>query len=176
MYASALLLPVAAQAAEVLQQKTPQNFVKVFEQQDKQTGNTIKESIQEFVPKGESVQNWSRMITLQKFNTPIPPEKFAATMIAGWQRTCAKNEVSKLISETQNGYPTAQWTMLCGNNPETGKPEFASIKIILGKQNIYVAQHAYRAIPTKQQIDAAAAYLNSVKLCDTSDKAHSCKK
>jgi hypothetical protein len=74
--------------------------------QDRQ-GNML---MTELVPEGESVHNWTEMITMQIFFGGVPqrnPEAFSEGLVTLWTRSCQGAETQHIRKGTENGYPFA---------------------------------------------------------------------
>ena len=132
----------------------------------------------EYVPAGETVQDWSRMVTVQIFQNlkSFDPDAFAGRLQKGWSKGCPLSDVHKLKGGREHGYGFSLWAYLCPFNPRTGKPETAYMKFISGKDALYVVQYAYRAPLTSENIPRAMTYLGGVWVCDTRLADHACPK
>jgi len=118
---------------------------------------------------GETVLDWTRMITVQVFRNIKrgDPNQFAQGVRAMWLSACPGSEVIKIKDGAENGYPFAVWQFTCPNNPQTGKPENMYTKVIGANDALYSVQYAYRSELTKDVIPPTMAYLGSVRVCDT---------
>ncbi len=135
-------------------------------------GNTYKE----FVKRGQSVQDWSEMITLQIFNDiEITPAQFLQSL-GGKIVSACPGTVSKrnIINGNTNGYPVSMLDLWCPSNPSTGKPESILIRVIKGDSRLYSVQYAWRETPSKDQFDSAVRFLANVSVCDTRTPTHIC--
>src|SRR5262249_24490354 len=105
-----LALPAAAQfAGENLLVSPPAGFVVGF--QDTRGGVTI----QEWVPQGETVQNWSEMLTVQLFrNRPdLQPRALVDSIQRGWLGACKGSVPAPIVARAANGYEAASMTLRC---------------------------------------------------------------
>ena len=125
--------------------------------------------IAEYVPQGETVSDWSQMITVQVFRNlgKFDPDKFVEGIKAQWQSACPGSEVEKIKDGLENGYPVSLWLFTCPLNTRTGKPENMFTKIISGNDSLYSIQYAYRSALTKEIIPPTMAYLGGIQVCDT---------
>ena len=132
--------------------------------------------ITEMVPAGETVQDWSSMVTEQIFygRRNEDPKTFPTALDAGWRRACPGGSGQELKNVQENGYPVAIWMFLCPLNPATNKPESMWLKVISGADSLYSVQYAYRAAPTREMIPPTMAYLRQVLVCDTRAAPHPC--
>ena len=167
--AALILLPAVALAApaqrggEIVSFGTPPaDFETGY--QASQGGQTIVE----LVPKGQTVQNWERMVTLQTFvgNTRSVID-FRRAVSDGWRSACPGGNTINLSEGQENGYPYALLQMSCEHNPQSGRPEYTWIKAMRGERALYVAQYAFRHLPSREEVTDAARRLRGMSLCDT---------
>ena len=132
----------------------PGGFVPVFEQT--KNGSYIQES----VPKGESVQRWSQMITVTgakglASDPEQSPERFASGMAAGFRDACPDSFAAKGLGQPRLGGPEAFAAVIsCGNvNDASGaRSESALVIVIKGRQDYYTLQWAERGRPTRHAL------------------------
>ena len=135
--------------------------------------------IQEWVPKGETVNDWSEMLTLTIQDMPnVDPVEFFNRMADGWEESCPEYGGMLLHEGLENNYPVAVWFLKCPTNPMTNKPEFTYIKGIAGNEHFYTVQLAY-ALRSEEITDSTMNYsmgfLKQVIVCDESrPQAHAC--
>ena len=167
--AALMLLPAVALAApaqrggEIVSFGTPPaDFETGY--QASQGGQTIVE----LVPKGQTVQNWDRMVTIQTLagNTRSVID-FRRAVSDGWRSACPGGNTINLSEGQENGYPFALLQMSCEHNPQSGKPEYTWLKAVQGERALYVAQYAFRHLPRRAEITDAARRLRGMSLCDT---------
>jgi hypothetical protein len=135
-------------------------------------GNTFKE----FVKKGQSVQDWSDMITVEIYpGAAITPAQFLQ-VLGGKIVAACPGAVSKrnIINGTTNGYPVSMLDLWCPANPQTNKPESLFVRVIKGDGRLYSVQYAWRSVPSNAQLDAAVTFLRDVSVCDAQGKTHTC--
>ena len=131
----------------------------------KKQGST---QITEMVPKAESVNAWTEMVTVQVFHgLKARPEEFRDRITGLWAKSCPGAESAPIVSAVENGYPVTMWLSSCPLNKDTGKPEFTFMKAIAGKDSFYVVQKAFKATPSKEQTATWTQYLKKVAVCDT---------
>ena len=167
--AALMLLPAVALAApaqrggEIVSFGTPPaDFETGY--QASQGGQTIVE----LVPKGQTVQNWERMVTLQTFAGDTRSViDFRRAVSDGWRSACPGGNTINLSEGQENGYPFAFWQMTCERNPQSGRPEYTWIKAMRGERALYVAQYAFRHLPSRAELTDAARRLRGMSLCDT---------
>ncbi len=148
---------------------------------DFQLGDTAShgpQSLTEYVPKGETVDNWSRMITVQILRNAGNRNgaAFAANLANSWRVSCPGGDGAKAGAGTENGYPFTLWVFECPLNPATKKPETIFLKTIIGQDSLYDVQYAYRQEAAAALVTQETTYLATVKACDTRVAARACPK
>lgn len=130
----------------------------------------------ELVPQGESVEDWSKMVTIQVFRglRDMPGELFAGNLARDWAAACANGSARKLTDGTVNGFPFVLWAFTCPLNPQTQKPETMYLKGISGSDAYYAVQYAFRAAPDASLDDIALPYLVEASACDTRKPERAC--
>jgi hypothetical protein len=150
----------------------PQGFESVY---DAAQGEM---EIHEFVPAGETVDDWTKMVTIQIFHGAgaYDGNDFALNLSDGWSGACSGGDVRKLTDGAVNGFPFVLWVYLCPRNPDTGKPENMYFKGISGSDAFYSVQYAFRSNPTADEDSVALNYLVSASACDTRRPDRPCPK
>jgi len=130
----------------------------------------------EAVPDGETVKDWSEMVTTQVFlgRKGLDPVQFLSGIGHQWLAACPGSVAPAIHTGHANGYVVSMFFLECPINPTTGKPEATLFRAIEGADSFYAIQYAFRSIPTQDQIKAAAHYLGTVNVCDTRTKDHPC--
>ena len=123
----------------------------------------------EYVPVGETVQDWSRMVTHQiLFGVhKADPDSLPRNMAAGWIASCPGGGAQKVHAGVERGYAVSIWMFLCPLNPATQRPENAWMKVISGDDSLYAVQYAHRSEATPAIVPPTMAYLQRIALCDT---------
>jgi len=126
----------------------PSNFVAGYENTN--GGNYTREA----VPKGESLQKWTEMITVTgaKGLAAAPnasAEKFAGTIAGGFQRACPDSFAAKGSVLRTGGLDAFVSVVGCGKvgNGADVRSETALIVAIKGSADIYSVQWAERGAP-----------------------------
>jgi len=132
----------------------------------------------EMVPQGESVRNWTEMVTTNIYLglKSATPESFQAKMQQMWGASCKDSHFAPVTKGKENGYPFAIWIQICPLNQSTGKPEYTWFKAIKGNDSFYVVQKAFKFKPPEEQIPKWMQYLRSVIVCDARRNDHPCPK
>lgn len=133
-------------------------------------------SIEEQVPAGETVDDWSRMITDMRINGDQRAKQFTDTLKAGWKNACPGGRTVSDIFITPDfgGYVDAR--MDCPLNPQTGKPETMFMRVFNGEHGLYVLQVAFRHVPSAAETEWAQAQLNAAVLCTAKSPRPVCKR
>lgn len=123
----------------------------------------------EYTPQGETVANWTRIVTHQIVHgvRNANPDALAMGMQAGWIGSCPGGAAQKVWGGVDNGYAVSLWMFLCPLNPATRRPERVWMKTISGADSLYSAQYALREQATAEMIGPVMSYLRSVTVCDT---------
>lgn len=139
--------------------------------QDRKAGAQITE----MVPKAETVENWTEMLTTQVFfGLKVAPRQFKASMDEALQASCPGAESGEGVQDQENGYPILVWLQACPLNPATGKPEYTLHKAIQGNDSFYIVQKAFKYAPSEQEVTRWLKYLRGVNVCDTRLPASAC--
>ena len=133
-------------------------------------------NMQELVPAGETVENWTEMVTVQIFmgRRDLDPVRFLATIQQQWLGACKGSTPARIASVPVNAYVGATMQLSCPLNPESGKPETTMFKAVRGTDSFYSVQRAVRGTPSAEQTARMTQYLDHVSVCDTRTPAHPC--
>jgi hypothetical protein len=148
-------------------------FVVGFEQ-----GNG-QQSILEQVPKGETVDSWTRMLTSQRFigrSADPGPTQMLVNIQGLLRRACPGGTTTSITELTVSGQPAARMRSDCPRNPDTGKPETFFIIAFAGANDLFSEQVAFRRVPTQADVSFAEDVLNSVQWCSTGSTSPACAK
>ena len=161
--------PRASLEGENLLFSPPENFMVAHH--DDQIG-----SLTEFVPNGESIGDWTEMVTVQVFrDLNADPEHFLQTIGKGLAISCPGFSSPKgIVTGQDNGYVVSMLVVTCPLNPATRKPETTLFRVIRGKDALYVVQHAWRSVASNKDLGDAVLTIRKVSVCDTRDSSHSC--
>lgn len=158
------LAPAVAMAASSEQLLMPRfdGYVQAYDAADPQ-GN----SITEFVPKGQTVEAWTDMITVNiaPNAASIAPRAFLGTLESAWKGACPGAESTWLREGEEAGRPMAVLLLSCPLNPSTGQPETTWVKGIQGQQGFYTVQKAFRTEVKDAEVVTWMKWLSGVALC-----------
>jgi hypothetical protein len=167
-------IAVAAQPAvdaENLIVSPPADFKVGYDSRD------ANKSITEFVPAQETVEDWTRMLTVQVFrHAKVEAAAFLQGIGKGYVAACPGTTVrgNGIHTGQVNGYVVSMLILQCPTNPATGKPETTIFRAIKGNDALYVVQRAWRADPAQQDLDEAMQALSRVLVCDSRAPEHPC--
>jgi hypothetical protein len=135
--------------------------------------------IEERIPPGETVQDWSRMATTQRFAGTVARgitlETWAGGFFDDLRTGCPGYRGGEPRYFEADGRRTVTFRVDCPRNPATGKPETFLLRAIAGSADLHVVQMAYRRVPSPAEAQAAQHHLDSVRLCDHSSADPRCR-
>lgn len=159
-----LALPATAQSFqdENILMALPEGFVQAYAAEDAGT------LIVEYIPEGETLEGWTRMVALQMM-PPGPPlvafHRFYSELIA---RECPGGGVTEMNSAVVRGYETGMFASECPASPLDGELEFNVVRVLMGRDKTYIARHVWSGEgPSPAALDRSVAMLAEVTLCDT---------
>jgi hypothetical protein len=167
----------ATNETERLLAEPPDGWVAVFA--NKRPGVRMAE----YVPAGESGQEWSEKVSFESFGgEPLPdPIGMLVEIARDQSETCNGFADNNTFSGYENGYPTSVRLFVCRNNAVTQKGQITLVKAIQGQTQLYVVTRARRVPPIESDAmlpmaheDMAdwSTYMRAISLCDTADSRH----
>lgn len=132
----------------------PADFIVRFE--NAKGGSYIREA----VPKGETVEDWSQMITVTGLKGAsetgqLTPQTFFENIAGGFKQACPETFTSIVLKPIKvNGHATYAAVASCGS-VQAGKPrsETAAMLVIQGTKDFYTLQWAERGKASGQSLD-----------------------
>ena len=152
----------------------PQGFQTAYEKVD---GPNY---IHELVPVGETVNNWTKMMTITGIKdlankAEITPKAVLDNLAGGFKRACPNSFSAQGIAEGKvSGFDSFVAVISCGISPSTGgkSSETALVAVIKGQSDYYTIQWAERAAPSNEPITldvptwaAKLKLMSPIKLC-----------
>ena len=132
-------------------------------------------AIVERVPQGETVDHWTRMVTVQRFaGIGARLHFFIDTFGPNLSGSCPGAVVSRPVYSESLGHQQAELRVDCPRNPETNLPETFLLLAIAGA-DLHVLQVAYRHVPSAQEIEWAERQLASARLCGPEASSEICR-
>lgn len=142
------------------------------------TAANAQQSIREEIPRGETVEAWSRMITTQRFvgtARAATPEAYARNTMSGIPRACPGARVSPVTSLRISGRAAAQFQVDCPRSAG-GRPETFILLAVAGPSgDMHVKQVAWRGGTTPQGLAWGRNFLGGVALCTAKDRTPACR-
>lgn len=134
------------------------------------------QTITEMVPAGESVEDWTTMVTVQVYlgEKNITPSQAQDNLTQAWFNACQNSETYPVADGAENGYSFVLWQLYCPLNPATQKVEYTYMKAISGNDSFYLVQVAFRYEPTDEDITKWMKYLKEVQVCDSRMAEQAC--
>jgi hypothetical protein len=134
------------------------------------------QTITEIVAEGESVKDWTTMVTVQVYlgETNTTPQQAQETLTNSWFNACENSESYPVADGVENGYNFLLWQLYCPLNPSTQKVEFTYLKAVEGNDSFYLVQVAFRYEPTDADITQWMNYLRDVQVCDSRIPEQAC--
>jgi len=169
---AALLLGESRAAAEHLASPDLPGFVVGHE------ATNAEQSIREEVPIGETVQDWTRMVTTQRFGgaaARLTPTAFLEVITRNLAAACPGARTSRVLTGTRSGHPGAQMRAHCPQLASTGKSEAFIMLVIAGDSDLHVKQVAFRRDLTDEDIEWGETILARVTYCGTGQVDAGCR-
>jgi hypothetical protein len=138
----------------------------------------------EYVPLGQSIDNWTEMATIEVFigRGGYDPSTLQQKVAEGFRLNCDALHVDDLGGGLTSTLPAKRWVVSCSKVKETGLGEITYFEAISGKNNFYLVQRIWRGPafdlahapvpPTK--IKEWEQYMNGLAVCDSRDPARPC--
>jgi len=163
----------AQQAREWLGQAPLPGFVVGWEQQNRGA------MIVEYVPRGETVHAWTRMITIQHFlgrlNGSMTFEAWVDNYLGNVGRACPGAVFSRPAYSRIQGRPAVQLRGDCPRNALTGSPETFLFLGFNSGGDLHIAQVAFRHVPSADELRWARRHLASVIFCTAASANPICR-
>jgi len=164
--------PVAPPASERAGGAAPSDFMMAAEVRGQ------SERRQEFVGPGETLQNWSRRVTVQRFGGASPtidPLAFVRLGMEDLPRICPGATIGQ-VSETRiSGRPAARVQAHCPRAPFGGGPESFVMLAFSGDSYMHAVSIAFRPSARDHDLAWAWEHLSNVTLCKDRETAGACR-
>ena len=134
------------------------------------------QTITEMVPEGETVQDWTTMVTVQVYlgERNTTPEQAKTNLTEAWLNACQNSESYPVADGAENGYDFVLWQLYCPLYPSTQREEYTYLKAIQGNDSFYLVQVAFRYTPSEDDITQWMSYLREVQACDSRIPERAC--
>ena len=130
--------------------------------------HSATQAIREEVPEGESVKDWSRMVTTQRFGglaALTTAENYLGTITRSVERACPGAQVGAVRSLAITGRPAVRVTIDCPVLAQTGKRETFLLEATAGTFDMLVKQVAFRGPHSAADIAWATSFLDALAYC-----------
>lgn len=134
--------------------------------------HSATQAIREEVPEGESVKDWTRMVTTQRFGglaALTTPENYLGTITRSVERACPGAQVgavhSLVMAGPPGGRPAVRVTIDCPVLAQTGKRETFLLEASAGTFDMLVKQVAFRGPHTAADVAWATGFLDALVYC-----------
>jgi hypothetical protein len=134
-------------------------------------------SILELVPEGETVTQWTEMLTVQILRNKhgLTLSEYRKGVEKLWALICPGSSSETVEQGFEQLHPTLTWFQTCPLNRKTGKPEMTWFKVMIRNGNFVVVQKAYRFKPSIEEIAHWNDFLRETEICDPGSTAQACK-
>lgn len=121
----------------------------------------------EWVLPGETVEDWSELVTFQAFPglAGLDPKLYSGRLAEMIGEACEGTQTLLLFDGEERGQSVVVFLTGCPLNPATGVPEYTLFKVMEGREALYVAQKAWKSEPGEVEADRWLTLLASVGLC-----------
>lgn len=137
-----------------------------------------QQSMVEEVPRGESVEAWTRMVTTQRFvglARRATVAQYAQNVMNAVPQSCPGAAVSPLASLTVSGRPAVRFQLDCPRSAG-GRPESFIMLAIAGANDIHVKQVAWRGGTTPAGLAWGRQVLAATVYCTAADRTPACRR
>lgn len=172
-------------SAERIVTPKPDGWIVIYHAKDN------RREVLEFVPKGQTVENWQEMVTSKIFDrSKTTPHEYNKKTIDNFAGLCT--ESIKIVGEKEKrfGYDASLAFIECQTKPETREKNRFVRKVLFqvqlairGKDALYIAESAWQtndttvSRPTQDDdlLNRITSRLDNVFVCDDRIKDKSCK-
>jgi hypothetical protein len=159
----------AQSPAEFIQFQIPNNYKSVTKSQKP------KFEVQEFIPQSESLQNWTEMLTVQTFyEMKVAPKEFQMQLASSFKSACKSSAMYPVADSLETGYVASVAIHACEYADKRPQDEITLVKIIKGKNALYVVQKVFRFQPDPAIINQWTLYLKNIRICGTTSSDSGC--
>lgn len=133
-------------------------------------------TMREFVARGETVKDWTRMLTVQTlpWRMGLTPTGVLRMVANGMEAACGGATSSPIDAATLDGRDGATIRVDCPRNPQTGKAETMFARAVQGDRSITMVQAAVRRAPGAEDVAWATQVLSSLTFCGEADQSGRC--
>ncbi len=137
-----------------------------------------EQMIREEVPRAQTVEAWTKMVTTQRYSTRVWPRTTAAyarEKLAEVSAACPGLRASPITTVSVSGRTATRFRVDCpGYAGSQGKPETFLWLAIAGLDSMHVKQVAFRGGMAPRDSAWAQSFLSGVAFCRANDQAPAC--
>lgn len=140
-------------------------------------GANESQSIRESVPAGESVNQWTRMLTEMQFfglARKTTPAKLTDMMIDGLKTSCPDATVVAVVNYEIDGFPATRMEADCPYFATTKRHEAFLSLVVSGPNDIHNRQVAFTYKPSPEESVWARGLLDTTHICRTNKLVPGC--
>lgn len=138
------------------------------------SAGNAQQSIREEIPRGETVERWSRMVTTQWFAglaARATPSQYAQNMLSKLPQQCPGARISPVSSLTVSGRPAVRFQVDC----PLGSGETFILLAVAGQRDMHVKQVAWRGGTTPAGLQWGRNFLAGTVLCSAGSREPACR-
>jgi hypothetical protein len=134
-------------------------------------------SILELVPKGETIGEWTEMVTAQVFSNKneLTLLEVRDGMEKMWRDTFPGSSSEFIEQGFEHNHPVMIWSQLAPLNLKTGKPEMTWFKASIRDGKIAIIHKAFKFSPSVEQIAYWLAFLRDVRIVESGSSSTSAR-
>lgn len=136
------------------------------------------------LPANESLSNWTRMITVQTYRSPLDSAaQYLDSLAHVMSNFCDPVSIGPLITASADGYEAAMRETSCGRVRGDDAGEYMLHKAIKGQSSFFVVQWSARLPPfdvkaglpiSKTEFDNWVGFMQTVRICRMDDSDRAC--
>jgi hypothetical protein len=141
------------------------------------SAGNAEQSIKEEIPRGETVQAWSRMVTTQRFTglaARATPAQYANNILAAIPQKCPTARISPVANLTVSGRSAIRFEVDCPAATRRQREMFILLAIA-GRSDMHVKQVAFRGNATPQNVAWGRGFLAATVLCQPGVRQAACR-
>lgn len=142
------LVPVNATEDEQLLFVLPDNWIEIY------TDRTENLSTSEYVPNGQTEEDWSEMISVQILLEAgnSDPDLMLTKVANHLKKECSNLSIKPIqLAGISNTYPSVTMQTFCEHKNDRDKGEVGIVRGIAGKENFYLLQKIWRTKPFRSE-------------------------
>jgi hypothetical protein len=141
------------------------------------SAGNAQQSIREEIPRGETVEAWTRMVTTQRFTglaQRTTPAAYVQSVLAPLPRACPGAAISPVTNLSIAGRPAVRFQVDCPHSAG-GRPESFILLAIAGRSDMHVKQAAWRGGTTPATLNWGRQFIAGTMLCMAGDRTPACR-